>query len=156
MTKSGDIGVMYAEPDILVGFFTIGDAVAYGENAIALTRQKTGGFKAYSRCGATDDDGLFHNGCKSTLFPAMQETKSGRGGLVILSLLLPFCLFLGCSYCNGQNPSFRNFLRERCVIPFSSLVVNKGVALMTYFGWLSRIFSNGPNSRVRVDSSAMM
>lgn len=41
------------------------------------------------------------------------------------------------------------------MIPFSSLDVNKGVALMTYFGWLSRIFSKGPNSRLRVDSSVM-
>jgi hypothetical protein len=58
--KPSDIGIRYAEPDILVGFFTIGGDVAYGENAITLTRQKTGGFKAYSRCGAGDDDGLFH------------------------------------------------------------------------------------------------
>jgi hypothetical protein len=43
--------------------------VAYGENAIALARQKTGGFKPYSRGGTGDDDGLLHNGGKSTFFP---------------------------------------------------------------------------------------
>ena len=94
MTKSGDIGVMYAEPDILVGFFTIGNAVAYGENAIALTRQKTGGFKAYSRCGTSDDDGLFHNGCKSTLFPAMQETKTATKARSPCGDLLIFIIYL--------------------------------------------------------------
>ena len=55
-----------------------------------------------------------------------------------------------------QNPSFKNFLNDRCVMPFSSRCVKRGVALMTYFGWLSWIFSNGPNSRSRVDCSEMM
>ena len=53
----------------------------------------------------------------------------------------------------GQDskPSFRNVRRERWMIPFSSRRVSNGVALMTYFGWLSRIFSNGPNSLSRAD-----